>query len=203
MGRTGARSPRIDLSGASSSERVARRLASVHGARRLRRQQRTGRCGLDRHVGVRRHGLGGTRPCATASQKGALFGSLLRVLPTAHTCRWPTFPRMRTRFNPAGGPVDTDPYGIVALPGRRVVADAGANALIESHGWLDCRGRDRTLAVLPRRAPDSRPCQPRLSKVPIAHPYVGGTHGALFLRGTSTIYRVPPRWRRRRCTWPA
>ena len=38
--------------------------------------------------------------------------------------------------------------GVLALPGRRITADAGANALIESAA----NGRTRTLAVLPPAA---------------------------------------------------
>jgi len=98
------------------------------------------------------------------------------------------------RFNPAGGPVDTNPYGVVALPGRRVVADAGANALIESHGWLDgfCRGRDRTLAVLPRTVAGLEAVPTTVVEGPDGYLYVGELTGAPFLRGTSSIYRVPP-----------
>ena len=32
--------------------------------------------------------------------------------------------------NPAGGTIDSNPFGVVAEPGGRLVVDAGANALL-------------------------------------------------------------------------
>jgi hypothetical protein len=136
-----------------------------------------------------------TLPCATASaEKERFFGTLLRVLPDGAYVPVADISANEERFNPAGGPVDTNPYGVVALPGRRVVADAGANALIESHGWLDgfCRGRDRTLAVLPRTVAGLEAVPTTVVEGPDGYLYVGELTGAPFLRGTSSIYRVPP-----------
>ena len=55
--------------------------------------------------------------------------------------------------NPAGGPVDTDPFGILALPGKQIVADAGGNDLLE----ISANGSIRTLAVFPNQL---EPCAP-------------------------------------------
>ena len=53
---------------------------------------------------------------------------------------------------------DSNPYGILVLPGRRIVADAGANALLE----VRANGDIRTLAVFPEsQLPgDGTLCQP-------------------------------------------
>src|SRR5919201_2782833 len=50
--------------------------------------------------------------------------------------------------NPGGGPLDSNPYGLLAEPGSRVVADAGANALLR----VGANGDISTLAVFPSRA---------------------------------------------------
>ena len=49
--------------------------------------------------------------------------------------------------NPAGGAIDSNPFGILAEPGRRLVVDAGANALLE----VRANGNISTLAVFPSR----------------------------------------------------
>src|ERR671930_2140959 len=49
--------------------------------------------------------------------------------------------------NAGGGPLDTNPYGLLAEPGSRVVADAGANALLR----VGANGDISTLAVFPSR----------------------------------------------------
>jgi len=193
-GETGALT-RIDLSGASPPKRVVRRLPSMAGPGGFAAS--SGPVDVD-FIGMSafvvmgwggdpalRHGVG---------RKGALFGTLLRVLPDGAYVPVADISANEERFNPAGGPVDTNPYGVVALPGRRVVADAGANALIESHGWLDgfCRGRDRTLAVLPRTVAGLEAVPTTVVEGPDGYLYVGELTGAPFLRGTSSIYRVPP-----------
>ncbi|NJO13431.1 MAG: ScyD/ScyE family protein [Gammaproteobacteria bacterium] len=126
--------------------------------------------------------------------KSALFGTVLRVLPHGGYLPVADVARNESRFNPAGGPVDSNPYGILALPGRRVIADAGANALIEARGWWDClhAGNDRTLAVLPPTPAQLEPVPTSVVQGPDGFLYVGQLTGAPFLRGTASIYRVPP-----------
>ena len=47
--------------------------------------------------------------------------------------------------NPAGGPLDSNPYGVLAEPAGRLVVDAGANALLS----VAPNGKIQTLAVFP------------------------------------------------------
>ena len=49
--------------------------------------------------------------------------------------------------NPAGDEVDSNPYGILALAGKRIVTDAGANDLLE----LSPKGSVSVLATFPNR----------------------------------------------------
>jgi len=104
--------------------------------------------------------------------------------------------------NPAGDEVDSNPYGILSLPGKRVVADAGANALNE----VSANGRILTLAVFPDRLVDAPPflelppgTQIPMDAVPTSvalgpdgHYYVGQLTGFPFPVGRANIYRVPP-----------
>jgi len=103
--------------------------------------------------------------------------------------------------NPAADEVDTNPYGILSLPGKRVVADAGANALnqIAANGTLS------TLAIFPNRLVDAPPflelpagTQIPMDAVPTSvalgpdgNYYVGQLTGFPFPVGGANVYRVP------------
>src|SRR5919201_3456031 len=97
--------------------------------------------------------------------------------------------------NPAGGPLDSNPYGLVAEPGSRVVADAGANALLR----VAANGTIATLAVLPTRANPTPVGPPFVESVPTAVAvgpdgayYVSELTGVPFAAGFARIYRVVP-----------
>ena len=103
--------------------------------------------------------------------------------------------------NPAGDEVDSNPYGILALSGKRVVADAGANALNE----VAANGTISTLAVFPDRTVEAPPLLelPPGTEIPMdAVPtsvavgpdgsyYVGQLTGFPFPVGGANVYRVP------------
>jgi hypothetical protein len=130
---------------------------------------------------------------AGVGPKGALFGTLLRALPNGRYAPVSDVAGNELRHNPAGGRIDSNPYGGVALPGRRVVADAGANALI-AFSASDTLGSvaDHTLAVLPPTAFGTEPVPTTIIAGPDGYLYVGQLTGAPFFRGSSTIYRIPP-----------
>jgi glucose/arabinose dehydrogenase len=96
------------------------------------------------------------------------------------------------RENPDPESLDSNPYGVLALPGRRIVADAGANALVE----VAADGSTSTLAVFPRRS--ASPGGPTFQAVPTAVAqgpdgafYVGQLTGQPFPVGAACVYRVP------------
>lgn len=95
-------------------------------------------------------------------------------------------------YDPDEDEPDTNPYGILVLPGRRVVADAGGNALLE----VRANGDIRTLAVFPELILSSGP--PRdavptgLAVGPDGYYYVGQLTGGPFTVGAANIYRVSP-----------
>jgi hypothetical protein len=92
--------------------------------------------------------------------------------------------------NPGGGPVDSNPYGLLAEPGSRVVADAGANALLR----VAANGDISTLAVFPSRAQGrSTDAVPTAVAVgPDGAYYVSELSGVPFAAGAANIYRVVP-----------
>jgi hypothetical protein len=103
--------------------------------------------------------------------------------------------------NPTGDEVDSNPYGILALAGKQVVTDAGANALLEVRE----NGAIAPLATFPDRLVDAPPelglpagTQLPMDTVPTSVAvgpdgsyYVGQLTGFPFPVGGANIYRVP------------
>lgn len=95
--------------------------------------------------------------------------------------------------NPDGFVPDSNPYGVLALPGRVVIADAGGNDLIQ----VSARGVISTLAVFPP-VPRPTPGPPFVQAVPTSVAlgpdgefYVGVLTGGPFTIGLANVYRVP------------
>jgi hypothetical protein len=124
---------------------------------------------------------------ALLGDAGALFGWLLQVEPNGKYRPLVDIANHETLNNPYGGPIDSNPYGVLALPGRRIIADAGANALIESAA----NGRTRTLAVLPPAQPGGRdPVPTSVAEGPDGALYVSQLTGFPFWRGTASVLRL-------------
>lgn len=92
--------------------------------------------------------------------------------------------------NPAGLPVDSNPYGILAQQGARIVTDAGGNSLLR----VSEDGDISTIAIFPSRgqgrATDAVPTSVVLG--PDGAYYVSELSGAPFAAGASRVYRVLP-----------
>lgn len=103
--------------------------------------------------------------------------------------------------NPTGDEVDSNPYGILALPGRQVLTDAGGNALNQ----VAAKGRISTLATFPDRlvpAPPFLELPPgtlipmdtvptSVAQGPDGSFYVGQLTGFPFPVDDANVYRVP------------
>jgi hypothetical protein len=92
--------------------------------------------------------------------------------------------------NPDGGPRESNPYGLLAGAGGRLVVDAAGNALLHvSHS-----GTISTIAVFPSRAhgraTDAVPTAVALG--PDGAYYVGELTGVPFEAGAARVYRVVP-----------
>jgi hypothetical protein len=129
---------------------------------------------------------------AALGDKGLMFGTMLHVTPSGQYRVVTDVSAHEASYNPAGGPVDSNPYGSIAQPGRRIVADAGANALIE----VLANGRTRTLVVPPPLPPVAPIPAPREA---VTTSVVEGPDGALyvsqltsfpFYTGTSSVLRI-------------
>ncbi|MFN8485721.1 MAG: ScyD/ScyE family protein [Anaerolineae bacterium] len=104
------------------------------------------------------------------------------------------------KANPDGGEVDSDPYAVLRLFGKSIVADAGGNDLLQVQD-----GQVTTLAVFPDRMVDAPPflglppgAQIPMQAVPtsvVQGPdgayYVGQLTGFPFPKGGANVYRVP------------
>ncbi len=147
-------------------------------------------------------GYGGNPVNRTADfgSAGAWFASLLRVNGAGNWTLQEDLGGFEEATNPTGDETDSNPYGILALPSRRVVADAGANALnqIAANGTLS------TLAIFPdgeADAPDFLELPPgtripmdtvptSVTVGPDGQFYVGQLTGFPFPVGGAKIFRV-------------
>lgn len=139
-------------------------------------------------------GLGGG-PALRAALGSEDLGSLLHM---AASGKWKVVDDVAAHEfanNPAGGPVDSNPFGVLAEPGRRLVVDAGANALL----GVAANGAIETVAVFPSQ-PNPTPVGPpvieavptSVARGPDGKLYVGQLTGAPFVPGLANIYRVVP-----------
>jgi len=137
---------------------------------------------------------------AARSQLGSLaagFGSLIQIGPHG---TWKTVidvSAFEGTQNPAGGPLDSNPYGLLA-EASQFVTDAGGNTLFE----ISPRG---DLSLLATFAPVPVPLGPFNPPFAVSDPvptevrrgpdgalYVSMLTGVPFLPGASTIFRVTP-----------
>ncbi len=130
---------------------------------------------------------------------GASLGTLVRVQPNG---RWQVaadVTAFEAAANPAGGPLDSNPYGVLAAPGRQYVTDAGGNSLVE----VRAAGDVALVATFPRQpVPPGAPGNPPITEYesvptgvargPDGAVYVSTLTGAPFLPGSAVIYRVAP-----------
>ena len=92
--------------------------------------------------------------------------------------------------NPEPRAVDSNPFGLLALPGERVLADAGGNSLLQ----VGANGDISLIAVLPPvpQATDRDPVPTSVVLGPDGAYYVGELTGAPFRDGAASVYRVAP-----------
>lgn len=95
--------------------------------------------------------------------------------------------------NPAGGILDSNPYGVKAEVGRTFVVDAGGNSLVEvgAHGKVSLVA---TFPATPAPPPfnQSEAVPTRVKRGPDGALYVSTLSGVPFLSGAAVIYRVHP-----------
>jgi hypothetical protein len=120
---------------------------------------------------------------------GALFGTLIKVPKSGKWRVVSDVASYEASVNPAGGPVDSNPYGLLASRGAIILTDAGANALLR----VGAKGDISTLAVFPARPVRSTDAVPTAVVVgPDKAYYVSELTGAPFTDGEANVYRVVP-----------
>lgn len=120
---------------------------------------------------------------------GALFGTLVHAAASGHWEVVADIAAYELVANPDQNLLDSNAYGVLAEPGARIVADAGANALLE----INANGDISTLAVFPARPLRSTDAVPTAVVVgPDGAYYVSELSGAPFTEGAARIYRVVP-----------
>lgn len=153
-------------------------------------------------------GWGGD-PADRAAQFGAVGANFARLARMNPSGRWgidEDLGDFEAATNPTGDEEDSNPYGILSLAGKRIVADAGANDLLE----VSPTSNVSVLAVFPNRLgemppgfdfiPDLPPAGTLLDMDavptsvalgPDGNYYVGQLCGFPFPINDSNVYRVP------------
>jgi hypothetical protein len=141
-------------------------------------------------------GLPGT-PADRAALSPALdlSGRLLRIGPFGWIEKVADPVSYEAATNPAGGPVDSNPFGLLALPSRQIVADAGGNSVLE----IAANGVVSTLGAWGPR-PNPLPIGPpfvdsvatAVAKGPDGALYVSELTGVPFATGFARIHRIAP-----------
>jgi sugar lactone lactonase YvrE len=121
---------------------------------------------------------------------GANVGRLVRFQPNG---KW-SFEEDLSAFeglaNPDGGLFDSNPFGLLAQPGRQVFTDAGGNSL----NAVAANGSISNLAVFPDRTIGTATVQAvptGVTQGPDGALYVGQLTGFPFPAGAANVYRVP------------
>jgi sugar lactone lactonase YvrE len=118
-----------------------------------------------------------------------MFGTLLQISRTGEISEAADVSAYERDVNPAGGPLDSNPFGLLVLPTLRIVADAGANALLS----VTPSGLVNTIAVFPSRPARSTDAVATSVAVgPDGAYYVSELTGIPFTAGAANVYRVVP-----------
>ena len=118
---------------------------------------------------------------------GNVLGTLLQVNAAGGWRVVADIAAYEAAVDPNGGLIDSNPYGVLAEAGSRLVVDAGANALFR----VAADGTITTVAVFPSRPNRSTDSVPTAVAVgPDGAYYVGESTGVPFAAGAARIYRV-------------
>jgi hypothetical protein len=134
-------------------------------------------------------------PRSALGSAGDQFGQLVHVPASGRWRPIADIAAYEIANNPDGGDRNSNPYGLLAEPGSRVVVDAGGNTLLR----VRANGDISTVAVFGARANPSPIGPPFSESVPTAVAvgpdgayYVAELTGVPFLAGFARIHRVAP-----------
>ena len=121
---------------------------------------------------------------------GSSFGQLLKITPSGAS-RSVADVSAYENTNPDGAQLDTNPYGLLALPGHELVTDAGGNSLLD----VRANGSISTVATFPTFIGAFGPTDRVPTNVVLGADgayYVSTLSGVPFSPGTAVVYRVVP-----------
>jgi hypothetical protein len=119
---------------------------------------------------------------------GVHSGYLMRISNTGAARPVADISAYEGEHNPAGGPIDTNPYGLICDRDSEIVTDAGGNSLFRV-----TKGALSLLGAFPSRPGRATDAVPTSVAVGSGHAYyVGELTGKPFDVGVSNIYRVVP-----------
>jgi hypothetical protein len=121
---------------------------------------------------------------------GSTFGQLMKIEPSG-VGRSVADISAYENTNPDGAQLDTNPYGLLALPGHQLVTDAGGNSLLD----VGANGSISTVAVFPKFAGTFGPTDRVPTDVvlgPDGAYYVSTLSGVPFTPGVAVVFRVVP-----------
>jgi hypothetical protein len=135
-------------------------------------------------------------------EAGPDFGQLAKITAGGQIRNIADIAAFETEANPDADLVDSNPYGVLAQPGKRIVVDAGGNSLLQ----VDDSGTISTLAIFPDRMVDAPsfldlppgteiPMQAVPTSVDVGPDgayYVGQLTGFPFVVGAANVFRVVP-----------
>ena len=142
-------------------------------------------------------GWGGA-PAARPSDLASLVGTLIKLEPSGQWRFDANISDFEDANNPAGGPRDSNPYGVLALPGGRYVTDAGGNSLLHvaANGDVSLVATFGPQPIVPAPAPPAPQTAEAVPTEVVMGPdgalYVSLLTGVPFANGIAKVYRVVP-----------
>ncbi|WP_166815927.1 ScyD/ScyE family protein [Luteimonas yindakuii] len=142
-------------------------------------------------IGYVTMGFAGVAPSVRAEfgAAGRVFGHLLRVTPGGLWHVVADVSAHEGRQNPAGGPVETNPFGVLSESAAHYVTDAAGNSLLR----VALGGAVSTVATFPSRPAAATDAVPTgVVRGPDGALYVGQLTSVPFADGAASIFRIVP-----------
>ena len=144
-------------------------------------------------------GLGGPPASRPAfGDAASAFGTVIALTPSGNWRIVADIAAFEAAHNPAGGVLESNPFGLLAEPDARYVTDAGGNSLLE----VSPNGDVSLVATFAATPVPAGPFNPpfaqsdavptEVTRGPDGALYVSTLTGAPFLPGAAAIYRVVP-----------